>query len=110
MSRYPKKYETPLHLITDPSLQEMLRRLGQHGTGDVNAKGVSRVEQVGRVAETIIEARTKAAHGGQGRGLKRKTSDGRAICGRCGVVYDGVTAHGPGKCARSGVQLQGRPS
>jgi hypothetical protein len=56
----PKKYVTPLHLITDPNLQEMLRRLGEHGTGDVNARGVSRVEQVGRVAQTIIDARARA--------------------------------------------------
>ncbi len=60
MARYQKKYQAPLHLITDPNLQEMLRRLGQHGTGDVNAKGVSRVEQVCRVAETIVDAKARA--------------------------------------------------
>lgn len=33
-------------------------------------------------------------HGGQGRGIR-----GANVCRRCGEPYDGVTAHGPGKCA-----------
>jgi hypothetical protein len=34
-------------------------------------------------------------HGGQGKGIH-----GANLCRRCGEPYDGVTAHGPGHCAR----------
>ena len=40
-------------------------------------------------------------HGGQGKGLKLKDPQGRARCGRCGKLYDGVTSHGPSFCDRA---------
>ena len=44
-------------VVDDPAYQEVIRRLGVHGIGDVNAAGVNRSDVAVRVASVIRDRR-----------------------------------------------------
>lgn len=56
-----------------------------------------RMEPYRELAERMARAEwgEPGPHGGQGKGIR-----GENVCRRCGEPYDGVSAHGPGHCAR----------